>query len=987
MPRLPPSASMTATLRVSMDSISLDQVPANISSVQLLATLQAKTISSATSPVVGGRARLDAPLWFDAVDLSGPGCHPLLSLAILHGETQATLATAVTPLFSYITDKGHVAMLALPALTPTGDRVCVVNVHLHAVRHLGRGASDDTGLLLTFHDIKGSPQWYQATLFLCVLGDAIETTTTSATKTEPSVLLPHSAGAVRIDMYQGGVVVGSGSVKAVPNTARQWTTVGTHQVLVSLSPAAAPMPVVGKLYLEPLEAKVALSWKSPYLRLRAGDLDVYKSSVYKLSDGAPKWTDHVVLNVPTLPVSLSCSLFSRGASLGQTNGSASILAPLVVSDDDFHIDDWLALAHEAGHVHIQATFLAKLHGDVELAVTKLVLSSAATTSGLPTTITVSVPPSLASSSTVPLQHQLASVPSAPVVFSVTNAQASSVAPSISIVVFQGPVAIALASLPLLEVWRRPIPSRWYPLLDRISKDEVGAVRVDLTFTPSIRIASGVSNTTAQWKKLFYMIDSDHSGSISLRELRAALQGNVALQTLLLSATDTRPVEDQIATLFQHLDINGDGQVTFDEYVAGMQAHEQQQALLVPSSTSACTSPRIEALEARVEQLTAALAEKKSTHQPLGVLRRGRSTPARPIYAKHTEWRTTQLSLEYDTSPEALKEQNRQLRAQLVDAESARRLALAKHVQESEKVKRRVQSDRALAHHHLLHRTPPKGLHDDVVVEGKLAMLSEEVQRLRDVNAQLLRMQLQDPGRSREEGDAPENAEPELLGRSTELHALRDVHHQLQSDHADVTDRCQKLQDDVAAAKRLLAAQTERCQSLQQQLHQTTLALQQCQQTKQAQTTRSTVVQSALALELDRQAQLQTQRQAARVAQTTASILLQSKVRMRLQQKRYQAAKMQRAAAVVLLQSRVRGRLARLRFHANLRIHRAAVCIQSNTRRFVCRSKFVHLQAGRWTAARLLQAHVRRWQAQTHLRQCLYRRTPGGGERSTIDISC
>ena len=287
---------------------------------------------------------------------------------------------------------------------------------------------------------------------------------------------------------------------------------------------------------------------------------MYKSTVYKLSDGAPKWTDHVVLNVPTLPLSLSCSLFSRGASLGQTNGSASILASVIVSDDTFQMDDWLALDQEAGYVHIQGTFLPKLRGDVELVVTKLVLSSAATTSGLPTTITASVPPSLATSSTVPLQHLLTSVPCTPVVFSVTNAQVCSMVPSISIVVQQGPVVIAIASLPLLEVWRRPITSRWYPLLDRISKDEVGAIRVELTFTPSIVIASDAFNTTAlgQWKKLFYMIDSDHSGSISLRELRTALQGNVALQTLLLPATDSRSVDAQIAMLFQHLDSNGDG---------------------------------------------------------------------------------------------------------------------------------------------------------------------------------------------------------------------------------------------------------------------------------------------------------------------------------------------------------------------------------------------------------------------------------------------
>ena len=244
-------------------------------------------------------------------------------------------------------------------------------------------------------------------------------------------------------------------------------------------------------------------------------------------------------------------------------------------------------------------------------------------------------------------------------------------------------------------------------------------------------------------------------------------------------------------------------MTFDEYVAGMQAH-QQETTSVTSSSSACTfvhpidAQRIEALEAQVEQLTAALAQKKCDAQarrcfsdrPIETPEVDATPPpsARPVYVKHTEWRTAQLSLEYDTSPETLKEQNRQLRAQLHDAESARRLAVAKHVQESEKVKRRVQNDRALAHHHLLHRTPPKGLHDDVVVEGKLAMLTEEVQRLRDVNAHLLRMQLQDTPRSREEGDAcapPDNADPELLGRSTELHALRQVHQQLQSDHADV----------------------------------------------------------------------------------------------------------------------------------------------------------------------------------------------------------
>ncbi|OQR97294.1 hypothetical protein ACHHYP_12219 [Achlya hypogyna] len=975
-----------STVSVVVDVLSLEQLPPTVHAASMyLLALPPKPPSMASrvlmqrgntsSTVLLERADFNASLTFESIAVDA-NATPMVTINVVDGATQKPLAKAATPLFAYITATGHLGILALPAMAPTLERLGVVNVHLHAIVHptstpIIDSHGGDDGVTVTIHDVKNQPLWHQTTVFLCSVGSATEATTTSATKSEPQVCLPRGATSLRLDAYQGSQRVASGTV-ALQASTRQWVALGSFLVAISIAFTSAPRPVAGKLYLDPLEAKIARSWKNPYLRLSADDRDVYKSSVYKLTDGCPAWSESVVVNVPHLPIAIACSLYSKGA-LGQSSATAATAATAVT--DGLVLDDWLPLEGSVGHVHLKGVFVSKTQGALQVSVLKLVLSADATDA--PYTVDVDVPPALLTSPT-PLRHRLDGLPSTAVVFHVTNAQAASVLPTVTVSVAQGPLVVATATVGLLDVLRHPVPDTWHPLVHRQTKDNVGAVQVRLAFAPTARPTAtpSVATTAAlsQWKKLFYMLDTDHSGSISLAEFSATLRTSEALQHALLAPNDTRSVEQQVTALYTALDINGDGEISFDEYVMGMLEHN-----VTPEVAD--TPPLHElvaTLQARVAQLVAELAAKEAaplgseeavpennepeTVEPDAVA--SRTKAARPMYTKHTDWYTTQLALEYDASPLALKEENRQLRAELSQAATAHRLARAHHERRTEKLKRQVHQDRQLAQHPLLHKMPPKGLHDDVVAQGKLVMLEEEVKRLRNLNDHLLRLQLQSPEIAGA-GDValPPAIDPELLGHSAEAAALRSVHNQLYADHADLNERCQRLEDDAVKTQRLLAAQTERCEILQAQLHQATAALQAQQRAKQAQTTRSTVVQSALELELARQARLQDQRAAARLAQTTASILLQSKVRMRLQQKRYQAAKMQRAAAVVLLQSRLRGRLTRVRFRADLRVFRAAVRLQRLVRMFLCRSKFVQLYAARLTAARAVQAQVRRWQAQ------------------------
>lgn len=204
----------------------------------------------------------------------------------------------------------------------------------------------------------------------------------------------------------------------------------------------------------------------------------------------------------------------------------------------------------------------------------------------------------------------------------------------------------------------------------------------------------------------------------------------------------------------------------------------------------------------------------------------------------------------------------------------------------------------------------------------------------------------------------------------------------ESDDVEIRNKCIRLQEEKKSIQKLVDRLKFRCERLEQELETTKRQLFSYYSTVEANETELNYKEVALKKELVRQAEFLRRRAEKREKQHEASVTLQSKVRGRLERKRYIALSLHRHRAATRIQAIHRGRIGRavsyekmtaaidlqriIRGHIvrkrTTRQHLCACILQTATRSFLTRHKLKVQQVARETkAALVIQNCTRRYQ--------------------------
>lgn len=180
------------------------------------------------------------------------------------------------------------------------------------------------------------------------------------------------------------------------------------------------------------------------------------------------------------------------------------------------------------------------------------------------------------------------------------------------------------------------------------------------------------------------------------------------------------------------------------------------------------------------------------------------------------------------------------------------------------------------------------------------------------------------------------------------------------------DENTQLRSELRATQTLRALDQQQLAALTSEYQQLHRKYQILQLTKQREALQDEAKAARVQETLAQHAQLLVARETCRQHHVDASIVLQSKIRSRFEQKRFQALKVHRTNAVVTLQSFARSHAARTRFRALQladQIEKTRVCAVTTLQRFVRRQLRRQASAlvclAQQLSARILQKHARR----------------------------
>ncbi|KAF0683070.1 Aste57867_24850 [Aphanomyces stellatus] len=958
-------------------------------------------VQSSTQPVLQSTAHFHETLLLPQPKKSNQT--PFFLISVL--SDSKLLGTTCTPLFPYIV-QGHLATLTLP-LALDEDKLGMLALEVQFVPRAS--ANPPTRFLtLTIHDIKNCPNWFQTTVVMCEIEGQTRATCTYDQRFEPEIQLPLPTVLppdlfLKLQLRQEDTTVASSTllVKEL-NQPKRWITVGVNQVLVTWGEGIREGQCIGKLYVQVIEARFQFPWKNAYVKLALVDTELdtpseasFKTQVHKLSDVHPSWNETAVLDVRAIPTFLWCSLHSKASQLTAT--------PFCAQVTRFELDlteEWIEMKTDGrlvGDVHVKCSYVPLVHGRLVVQVNRG-KGFAPGMIGWKPHVRLSIHPSYTdSANAVQTQPSPQAIWNECVEFQMTNSKPAVLAPALTVQVWNNSVKVGECDVSLLDVLQTKRVAGWHTLERggcagfihlgvEFAETEQSVVEIELS--PNEKQAKGTQLTA--FKKMFYALDKDQSGFIDTGELKQMLETNDQLRVL-VNGDETK--------LLDLFDGNNDGKVSFEEYVAGMhlfqressEKHEMRPKPIDSVDMTTQFQDQIKRLQSEVDAKTKIIASLEAERPETNVTVEAdmaaedgdHATPPeanqslasrepREPYTKHKEWYTKMSKFEYDASVEGVLAENHALKTQLNQLKQEHKQHEAQHHQQMEHVGRIRKQERALLVQKFEGVNPESAaLLLDIQREGHVVTMKEEIKRLRQVNRELMQLKLTPATMAREEeageGEEMEDGKPvKPLGSPSQkahVDAIRAVQKQLQAENAMLQDECTHWKDEATTATRLLETQTKRCQELQVRLQEATLETQKHLRIKQVESSRRQVAAEELKVEVARQAQEADRRTQERVQKTNASIVLQSKVRARLQQKRYQATKLERHAAAVVVQTRLRGLVAKRRLRQLKTEDKAAKCIQTHMRRHYIRQMERDTDAAQVIAAVMVQSHWRRFVTQ------------------------
>ncbi|CAK4204736.1 unnamed protein product [Aphanomyces euteiches] len=807
----------------------------------------------------------------------------------------AEVATTCTPLFPYVVS-GHLATLTLPLLRDN-ERVANLTLELQFLPVVSLPRRE---LRLAIHDIRNVVNWWQTIQVECKL-DGHEVMAEREV-VEPPLLLtlpPCSSQDISIELKQGNLVLARGSIAMDElNQPQRWHSFGTIDVLLALSETLR-RAAIGRLYVDILEARVQIPWENASMKLALvqDERDVPKPTFETRQSSAihPKWNESTVLNVVSFPCFLYCGLHSR----------ASKTATQVVPCHANLKDDWIQVHAGDLHVadvHMRSCYLPLFQGRLRVQIHRGSGFLPIVAGTWQPHVELRLPSSYTATTSQRTTPSRSALWNESIEFTLSNKLETALPPVLKVQVWNGDVEIGACDVNLVTTIARNAHRDWFRL--QCDGECAGFLHLSMEFKAESDVAESPDDKKTSLdqlvalKKLFYSLDTDKSGFIETNELRRVMESNAALK---------KCVAGNVQKLLELFDADEDGRVSFEEYVAGTRRFQnlgEETAPPTPNAVKEHEKPEEEPSNALQGQRT-----KPKTRNAMALKPNGGAES--PMSKKKVS----------EKSSRARKEEQQ--------------LQLLKSQEELPDGAVSLQNDK------------------------QLAMMREEIQRLRSVNRDLVQT-----SSSREDVEA--------LGR-------------LQRENTQLREKYAQAKTQATEAQRLLQVETARCHRLQASLEQ----LSKPPGTLQPASSRGDGTGRALELELAKLAEQAKLREEERMKKTVASTKLQSRVRARLQQRQYQATKLQRNEAAVLLQAVLRGWKTRRRFRQSRRQHRAAICIQTQFRRHVVRQSHGETADAQQVAAVMIQSQWRRCQAQKRLGndpklQCQGREQPENAVGDAID---